>query len=726
MIRKILKSKRAEGYLDVVIGVVALVMFIVIALNIFTFVTLKTTIDRIADDLIEVATFSGSFGDDFNDKVDQLKNKYFDFEVETYVEKYYNAEHKRVQIGDDMGFTIRVNASVAGISIALPIDVTASRIGQSEQYWKPATGIYETPPVEDNSWKPWFVLNTKSHKFHYPDCSSVKSISTANRLDIQSTATELIELGYDPCGICDPHDCSTTTAVFLNINGHWGTCDTCGKESVLEKHSFVYSNLLGYYHCVDCHAFKDINGKYRCAGGTMLTEDPHVVNCDCDTVPPVITLDNLSTKSFAPTKIVLGVFRITGTATDKTGNVTSLTINEAPVGLDAEGNWYFDYNYTTGNSETIQITAIDDEGMETTVTGYIAMGGNGIINGYYYVDGVRTSAGLIEINGDYYYASNGGLIIMNKNYWVSTTNGLVEVGRYRFDAEGKMIKTTEVACEDGEYHYYVDGKRYTGQASLIEWQGNWYYVDGGGNCAANKTCYVVNPMGLSIESYIRFDSEAKMIMTTEVACENGNYYYYENGLRSMGKAGLIECDGNYYYVDGGGACAANKTVWISNTNGFGVAGAYRFGADAKMIMTTEVVNENGTYCYYKDGMRAAGAGLIYWNGHYYLIDGGGYCATNKSAWVGNTNGLVTAGTYRFDSEAKMIMDTAVVNENGTIYYYLNGKRTANAGLVLYEGNYYHIGAGAKAATNETVSVTKTNGLMPTGTYTFDENGKMIL
>ena len=184
MIRKILKSKRAEGYLDVVIGVVALVMFIVIALNIFTFVTLKTTIDRIADDLIEVATFSGSFGDDFNDKVDQLKNKYFDFEVETYVEKYYNAEHKRVQIGDDMGFTIRVNASVAGISIALPIDVTASRIGQSEQYWKPATGIYETPPVEDNSWKPWFVLNTKSHKFHYPDCSSVKSISTANRLDI--------------------------------------------------------------------------------------------------------------------------------------------------------------------------------------------------------------------------------------------------------------------------------------------------------------------------------------------------------------------------------------------------------------------------------------------------------------------------------------------------------------------------------------------------------------
>lgn len=49
-----------------------------------------------------------------------------------------------------------------------------------------------------------YVLNKKSKKFHYPDCSGVKSMSEKNREDVTATRDELIEQGYDPCGTCKP------------------------------------------------------------------------------------------------------------------------------------------------------------------------------------------------------------------------------------------------------------------------------------------------------------------------------------------------------------------------------------------------------------------------------------------------------------------------------------------------------------------------------------------
>ena len=55
---------------------------------------------------------------------------------------------------------------------------------------------------------------------------------------------------------------------------------------------------------------------------------------------------------------------------------------------------------------------------------------NGIVseNGslYYYVDGVLTGAGLIQLNGDYYYVKTStGEVIHGKSYWVTATNGLM-------------------------------------------------------------------------------------------------------------------------------------------------------------------------------------------------------------------------------------------------------------------------------------------------------------
>lgn len=49
-----------------------------------------------------------------------------------------------------------------------------------------------------------YVLNMNSHKFHDPDCPGVKDIKEENRLDVDLTREEIVELGYAPCGTCKP------------------------------------------------------------------------------------------------------------------------------------------------------------------------------------------------------------------------------------------------------------------------------------------------------------------------------------------------------------------------------------------------------------------------------------------------------------------------------------------------------------------------------------------
>lgn len=49
-----------------------------------------------------------------------------------------------------------------------------------------------------------YVVNTNTHKFHYPTCSSADEIKDKNRWDFTGTREELIEMGYVPCKRCKP------------------------------------------------------------------------------------------------------------------------------------------------------------------------------------------------------------------------------------------------------------------------------------------------------------------------------------------------------------------------------------------------------------------------------------------------------------------------------------------------------------------------------------------
>ena len=68
---------------------------------------------------------------------------------------------------------------------------------------------------------------------------------------------------------------------------------------------------------------------------------------------------------------------------------------------------------------------------------------NGIVaeNGslYYYENGVLTYAGLIQIDGDYYYVCGTGEVVHGRSYWITKTNGLLPEASYNFDDIGRIV-----------------------------------------------------------------------------------------------------------------------------------------------------------------------------------------------------------------------------------------------------------------------------------------------
>lgn len=136
MLNKIISSKRGESYIDVCITTVIFVMLTVVALNIFSFITLKAEMDQIADELIVMATHTGEFGEDFYTRDSQLLNEYFVYNINYGADKYFSSNGS-VQLGGKMWVEISVDTEVKGLGVfKIPITLSVRRSGISEVYWK--------------------------------------------------------------------------------------------------------------------------------------------------------------------------------------------------------------------------------------------------------------------------------------------------------------------------------------------------------------------------------------------------------------------------------------------------------------------------------------------------------------------------------------------------------------------------------------------------------------
>ena len=67
------------------------------------------------------------------------------------------------------------------------------------------TATQEEPAAEDAKGQQGsYVLNTNTHKFHVPGCSSVNDMKEKNRKDFTGSRDDVISMGYAPCKRCNP------------------------------------------------------------------------------------------------------------------------------------------------------------------------------------------------------------------------------------------------------------------------------------------------------------------------------------------------------------------------------------------------------------------------------------------------------------------------------------------------------------------------------------------
>lgn len=137
MIKKLLHSKKGEGYVDMCVGVVVFVTILVIAVNIFSFITLRIEMDQIADDLIEAATYAGCFDDDFWNADGDMLDQYYYYDIDYGADRYFNSVYGRVQLGERMWVKISKHTYIKGLGLfKIPVTVSVKKSGLSERYWK--------------------------------------------------------------------------------------------------------------------------------------------------------------------------------------------------------------------------------------------------------------------------------------------------------------------------------------------------------------------------------------------------------------------------------------------------------------------------------------------------------------------------------------------------------------------------------------------------------------
>ena len=329
---------------------------------------------------------------------------------------------------------------------------------------------------------------------------------------------------------------------------------------------------------------------------------------------------------------------------------------------------------------------------------------------YYYENGRTGPYGLTKYNDNYYYVYWGGVIKTGKQY-VSTTNCDLPKGNYYFKEDGTLANGPVMM--DGTLCYFVDGKTVT--PGLYCYEGDYYYAYWGGVIKTGKQYVSTTYCDLPSAREYEFGADGKML--NGIVEKNGTLYYYKNGI--TGTHGLVEWNGDYYYVYWGGVVKTGKQYVSISYCDIPAGKEYEFGADGKML--NGIVEKNGTLYYYNNGITGT-HGLVEWNGNYYYVYWGGVVKTGKQ-YVSISYCDIPAGKeYEFGADGKML--NGIVEKNGTLYYYNNGI-TGTHGLVEWNDDYYYVYWGGVVKTGKQYVSTSYCDLPAGMEYEFGADGKML-
>lgn len=128
----ILKNKRAEGYVDVIVLVLCAVMVLALALKVLPVFVAKQQLDTFATELVREAEVSGRIGSETDRRAAILREK-------TGIAPDISwSTDGRIQLNGEVTVTLTLqkNMGLFGGFGSFPITLRAQAAGKSEVYWK--------------------------------------------------------------------------------------------------------------------------------------------------------------------------------------------------------------------------------------------------------------------------------------------------------------------------------------------------------------------------------------------------------------------------------------------------------------------------------------------------------------------------------------------------------------------------------------------------------------
>jgi len=345
---------------------------------------------------------------------------------------------------------------------------------------------------------------------------------------------------------------------------------------------------------------------------------------------------------------------------------------------------------------------------------------------YYYENGKPTERGLFKYDGYYYNSQYDGKLIANQRYYVWKLDASADLpkGHYEFGPDGRMYDG--IVSKDGVLYYYENGSAV--EKGLFYLNGQHYCSQYDGKLIAGQRYYVwkLDSSALLPKGHYDFNEEGQLMgdsLDGEIVRKDGVLYYYEAGKPK--ERGLFKFDGCYYYSQYDGTLIVNSKyyAWKLDATSDLPKDHYEFDADGRMLQG--IVDKNGVLYYYENG-KPKEKGLFKYNGYYYNSQYDGKLITDQRyyVWKLDATADLPKGHYDFGPDGRMLQ--GIVDKDGVLYYYENGKPTEK-GLFQYNGSYYNAQYDGTLIVNQKYYVWKLDATsdLPKGHYYFDEQGKLI-
>ncbi|MBS5467674.1 MAG: DUF4320 family protein [Clostridium sp.] len=131
-LREVLRDKRAEGYVDVVVLVLCAVLVLALAMRVLPVFIQKQQLDMFATELVREAEVSGQVGTETSRRAEILQEK------TGLAPDISWSESGEIQLNEEVTVTLTLDTEIGlfGEFGSFPITLRSQASGKSEVYWK--------------------------------------------------------------------------------------------------------------------------------------------------------------------------------------------------------------------------------------------------------------------------------------------------------------------------------------------------------------------------------------------------------------------------------------------------------------------------------------------------------------------------------------------------------------------------------------------------------------